>query len=109
MPGVQIVRWRECETPQICGPIETRLASGRGRTSITDLMSGGSYCWLTVYQDGALLYRNGSRLPPPDFERDFRVSELESVEVYRSSAEVPVEYGGTSAACGVVLLWTRRR
>ncbi|HEV2129941.1 MAG TPA: Plug domain-containing protein [Longimicrobiaceae bacterium] len=33
---------------------------------------------------------------------------LEGIEVYRSAAEVPAEYSGLNAGCGVILLWTRR-
>ena len=34
--------------------------------------------------------------------------ELEGLEVYRSFAQVPVEFGGMRPACGAVLIWTRR-
>ena len=34
--------------------------------------------------------------------------ELEGLEVYRSFAEVPVEYGGLRDPCGAILIWTRR-
>jgi hypothetical protein len=34
--------------------------------------------------------------------------ELEGMEVYRSFAEVPVEYGGLRIPCGAILIWTRR-
>jgi Carboxypeptidase regulatory-like domain len=33
--------------------------------------------------------------------------QLEAVEIYRSAAELPPQYGGPDAACGVILLWTR--
>jgi hypothetical protein len=38
----------------------------------------------------------------------FNLFGLDAVEVYRSAAEVPVEYGGSNAGCGVILLWSRR-
>lgn len=34
--------------------------------------------------------------------------DLEGVELYRSAAEAPVEYGGLKAGCGAILFWTRR-
>lgn len=40
--------------------------------------------------------------------RLFDIASLEAVEVYRSAAQVPQEYGGPTAACGVLLLWTRQ-
>jgi hypothetical protein len=109
IPGVNMVRFRECDPPgsRRCGPVEERAGSGRGETSIYKQV-GKDYCWMSVVVDGHILYRSGSHSPPPDFSRDFRVAEIESIEVYRSAGEVPAEYGGTSAACGVILLWTRR-
>lgn len=54
------------------------------------------------------MYLDGMRLPVPTKTNIVSVSDLVAVEVYRSSAEVPLEYGGPRAGCGVVLLWTRR-
>jgi hypothetical protein len=34
-------------------------------------------------------------------------NNVEAIEVYRSPAEVPPQYGGAEAACGVILLWRR--
>ena len=34
--------------------------------------------------------------------------ELDAVEVYRGAAEVPGEFSGGDARCGVVIVWTRR-
>jgi hypothetical protein len=34
-------------------------------------------------------------------------NQIEAVEIYRSAAELPPQYGGADAACGVILLWTR--
>jgi hypothetical protein len=31
-----------------------------------------------------------------------------AMEVYRSPAEVPSEFHGPNAGCGVIVLWTRR-
>jgi hypothetical protein len=109
IPGLMMVRFRECDSPGStrCGPAEDRAASSRGMTSMVQRQNK-EYCWMTVMLDGNPLYLSGSSRPPPDFSRDFRVSDLESIEVYRSSAEVPTEYGGTSAQCGVILLWSRR-
>jgi hypothetical protein len=39
--------------------------------------------------------------------REFALTGLDAVEVYRSAAEVPLEYGGANAGCGVILLWSR--
>jgi hypothetical protein len=36
-------------------------------------------------------------------------ASFEAIEIYRRSAEIPIEFGGSSSACGVLVLWTRRR
>ena len=76
----------------------------------------GEPCWMSVYLDGALFYRSpgppeyGSKndAEPPDLNA-FQGAEFEAIEMYRSAAEVPIEFGGSSAACGVLVLWTRRK
>lgn len=73
----------------------------------------GEACFLSIYLDGIPMYRSGgvgggSFGEPVDLSRDINISSLDAVEVYASAAEVPVEYGGHSAECGVILLWTRR-
>lgn len=35
--------------------------------------------------------------------------DIEAIEVYRGVAEVPAEFSGTHARCGVIALWTTRR
>jgi outer membrane cobalamin receptor len=37
----------------------------------------------------------------------FPVSDIEAVEIYRG-ATVPGEFGGGDAACGALVVWTRR-
>ena len=63
---------------------------------------------MTVMVDGVALYRSGEIRPPPDLSREFRVADLESIEIYRSTAEVPGEFGGSAGACGVIVFWSRR-
>lgn len=44
----------------------------------------------------------------PDLKLLIDVSQLEAIEVYRSASEIPIEFSGPTAACGVIVLWTRR-
>jgi len=37
------------------------------------------------------------------------VSVLEAAEIYRSTNEAPIRYGGGMAGCGVIVLWTKGR
>lgn len=65
-------------------------------------------CFMAVFIDGALYWSPdmGAVAEPPDLTK-FNPLDLEAVEVYRSDAELPIEFGGTNASCGVLLLWTR--
>ena len=63
-------------------------------------------CFMSVYLDGALYYSASMPGAPFDMSR-FPIHQLQGVEVYRSAAEMPVEYNATGSLCGVVLLWTK--
>lgn len=66
-------------------------------------------CWMQVIVDGVAVYQPGPTFRPvPDFNRDWVVSEIEAMEVYSSAAGTPSEFSGTSAACGTIVIWTRR-
>lgn len=38
----------------------------------------------------------------------FVAMDIEAVEIYRGAGSVPGEFGGGDAACGAVVIWTRR-
>jgi hypothetical protein len=61
---------------------------------------------MSVYLDGALYYSNAAPGPPLDLSR-MNILNFQALEVYRSPAEMPVEYNATGSGCGVILLWTR--
>lgn len=65
-------------------------------------------CFMAVYLDGALYWSPdmGDVQQPPDVSK-FNPLDYETIEVYRSPAETPIEYTGPAAGCGVILLWTR--
>ena len=74
---------------------------------------GASACEMSIYIDGVWMGGGGapgteSSRTPPDLNREVEMAQVQAIEVYRGAAEVPVEYGGTRGACGVVLVWTRR-
>jgi Carboxypeptidase regulatory-like domain len=68
----------------------------------------GIRCPLTVWLDGIRLWEPQPRFPdpPPDLGQ-FSVAGLEAVELYTAS-EIPPRFRGGSAACGVLLLWSRQ-
>jgi hypothetical protein len=106
VPGVSIVR-----VPSRQGVINV-LGSARGSTRIMGQGRPRSpYCFYQIYVDGVLRYApsdDGGAEPPPDVDQ-LKVSEYEAIEIYRGGAQVPPQYGGTGAACGTALLWTRTR
>jgi hypothetical protein len=103
--------------------IETR----RGYAFL-DLLRGVPNLDLVRNQDGSMGLRVKRALAslwdrdcPPQFFLDgnpydvtgdpnahFRTAEIEGVEVY-TGANVPAQFGGSKAACGVIAVWTRER
>lgn len=79
----------------------------------------GEPCYMSVVLDGSVIYASvapglgggggggGAGRSPPDLKM-FDVASLTAVELYRGAGEVPIEFGGAGAACGVLVLWTRR-
>ncbi len=96
--GVRVPQLRTCRT------ISQRLALARtpGRetsyptadSAVSDLSQ-----FPRMYVDGlAVGYETlGSLLP----------TDLLAVEVYMGPAQVPLQYGGTDAPCGVILIWSK--
>lgn len=78
-----------------------RLAPSRRGGGKSILVRGD--CVPTVFVDGLRMRLFGGTVD--DF---IRPEDLEGVELYRSAAEAPAEYGGLRAGCAVILFWTRR-
>lgn len=43
------------------------------------------------------------------FHENTPIKDVYGIEVYRGASEVPGEYGGSTAGCGVIVLWTKSR
>lgn len=111
MAGVRMVR-----RPTDCGG-GFSAATGRGiaavelsKSTTPPATCGGgtplpAACYMSIYIDGVRLWAPGTP-DPPDFEQ-MRNNNYEGIEVYRGPSELPIQYQGTGAACGAVLLWTR--
>lgn len=69
-------------------------------------------CYMSVYLDGIMIGRGGkpaSGPTPVDLHNEvLSVVAIEAIEVYRSAAGIPIQFGGASGECGAVVIWTRR-
>ena len=90
------------------------LATTAGMVVQQDLlMNQRTQCAPTVYLDGVRL-NHQPKTSAAALAEAFEVANLvppaalEGIEVYRGAATVPGEFGGPRAACGVILLWTKR-
>jgi len=52
------------------------------------------------------LFLDGVRAQGP-IEDFVYPEDVEGIEIYRSAAQTPLEFGGTNTRCGVVVIWTR--
>jgi hypothetical protein len=43
------------------------------------------------------------------FHENTAIRDIYGIEVYRGAGEVPGEYAGSNAACGVIVIWTKSR
>lgn len=80
---------------------------GSGRASV-----GEPPCWAQVILNGTVIFDPtsglGSLTEPPNLD-GFSPRELEAVEYYRGTADVPVQYLSPGAICGTLILWSRAR
>ncbi|MEO7458399.1 MAG: carboxypeptidase-like regulatory domain-containing protein [Gemmatimonadaceae bacterium] len=114
--------------PPFCGQPYGTTVSERRMVRRINCVSARHYLVMTTAADCAIqimvdgnVFVPGRRIdtdePPRDPSNDwtttydisnFAISDLIAAEVYRRSADVPMEYRGYGTDCGLVLLWTRR-
>jgi hypothetical protein len=70
---------------------------------------GKPNCVMQVYFNGSKVGSGGKASERPPDLGAFDVSSLEAVEVYSNAAQVPGIYSGPTAACRVILLWSRQQ
>jgi hypothetical protein len=100
----------------------TDLFFGIPRTRVIEPAGGGrgravrftnviEWCWPMVYVDRHLVSTGGSvnaGAEPLAIDDVVSTADIFAIEVFRSPAEIPSEFNGPNAGCGVVVLWTRR-
>lgn len=76
-------------------------------------INGAPNCQMSVYLDGILVHKGG-RYGASDFDEDldlrkfFTISELTAIEIYSRASQIPIQFSGAQASCGVIVLWSRR-
>jgi len=66
-------------------------------------------CWPMIYVDHQMASTGGlSGGDPLALDTWVHPADVAGVEVYRSPAEVPSEFQGANAGCGVIVVWTKR-
>ncbi|MGW8266750.1 MAG: carboxypeptidase regulatory-like domain-containing protein [Longimicrobiales bacterium] len=64
----------------------------------------GGLCYPKVVVDGNEVFRGGDQ--PARLDDVVRPHEISAMEVYRGPGEIPLQFGGASSPCGVILIWT---
>jgi hypothetical protein len=87
------------------GPAGSEAIYFRGTERIS---AGGGIgiCGPKVYLDRLLVWPGGVGSPAP-LREILSGYDLAAMELYRSPAELPPEFGGAESGCGVILLWSR--
>jgi hypothetical protein len=102
VPGLNVQR---IFTPR--GTINALASSRGGGPGSLRAQQAVKWCYFQIYLDGVRVYTPDMG-DPPDLDT-FRPADYDAIEIYRGLAETPPAYGGTGAACGTVLLWSRSR
>lgn len=66
---------------------------------------GSGLCYPRVYVDGIIVHRGGDE--PAMLNYFVTPDRVAGIEVYHGGSATPMEYGGTGALCGVIVVWTR--
>lgn len=104
-------RYQPTNTARVLSRIPGVVLQGSGphefvaftRSSISGALirNGAGYCMPLLYLDGVRI------TSAADLNEVASSNNVEAVELYQSAAEIPVQYTGSSSACGVILVWTR--
>ena len=98
VPGVDLLESRVAglgTMPIMSGALRSQLDPAR------------KLCFPKVVLDGVVINPGGNFWGPTNLDDLVHPQDLHAVEVYRSPAEAPVEFGGGLAACGLIVLWTK--
>jgi hypothetical protein len=92
--------------PDPYNPLQRSVVLRGGRMGRLLASGGADHCYPYVVVDGNIVHRGGDTPAQIDFLVD--PVQVAGIEVFPSSMGVPIQYGGLDAACGVIVIWTRR-
>jgi len=72
--------------------------------TVPNATANDATCFSQVFLNGGRVSKGGDEFFNID---DFKPGDVKAMEFYRGPAETPVQFGGPSAACGTVVIWTR--
>lgn len=87
--------------------LQTTVGAASSIARPTDAGGQASPCWPRVYLDGVLMHQGGYGVPA-FIDGLSKPMELAGIEVYRSPAEIPIQFGGPNSRCGVIVMWNKR-
>jgi hypothetical protein len=106
IPDVRVIRRSELESTVRVGTELSRINVGPlslGTDGAPQIVVD------TPFRCSPILWVDGSKFGRADEVLDqVGPTDIEGIEFYRRSSEVPPEFGGIYARCGVLLIWTRR-
>jgi hypothetical protein len=107
-PGTKLVRARNGFSAWIATTRDTGARPEGIRMDPLDARRGADplACYPDVYLDGMNVYRFGTGQPLFDIN-SIASAEAAAIELYVGAARIPAEYNSSSAACGVLLIWTK--
>lgn len=71
---------------------------------LSNLIGGSRACYSGVVLDGAWVYSGQSGEPRFNIN-SIAAETVKAVEVYRSTAQIPVEFNRLGNYCGLVVIW----
>lgn len=77
-----------------------RVQCDQARFECYAVMARSPNCRPAWYIDGIQVH---------SFQENTPIRDVYGIEVYRGSGEIPGEFGGSTAGCGVIVMWTKSR
>ncbi|HEV2672243.1 MAG TPA: carboxypeptidase-like regulatory domain-containing protein [Gemmatimonadales bacterium] len=77
-----------------------RIECDQSRFECYAVMARSPNCHPAWYIDGIEVH---------SFQENTPIRDVYGIEVYRGTGEIPAEFGGSTAGCGVIVMWTKSR